>query len=266
VARQLHQPMWYMWSKWERVHELLARHHTKAVIAGHFHYNQIDAHIDGISYRVVGATGGETKDGSPNAGDLQHVSVLAIDEAGHTDFKIYSLGSTPHVTWTRREIMDRVEAHDDMLGGVGQLEIGSPVYAHDGVLASSCSGTDPATLTLAKMGNADASPVDIAIVVDAPGIEANGAFGAGMCLSQDDATHCKLKGSAGVAVSNTSIVEAPTYPPLPPPLWTASLKSSGTLPAQGTAVKVTASISFVADNQIFVVRRSGAAIIKACGG
>jgi hypothetical protein len=39
----LQQPLWYMWSTWDRVHQLLARFPTKAVIAGHFHYNQVDS-------------------------------------------------------------------------------------------------------------------------------------------------------------------------------------------------------------------------------
>ena len=44
-------------ASWERVHRLLSRYPVRAVIAGHFHYSQRDALLDGIQYLVVGATG-----------------------------------------------------------------------------------------------------------------------------------------------------------------------------------------------------------------
>jgi len=111
----VHQPLWYMWSTWDRVHQLLARYPTRAVIAGHFHYNQADSRIDNIAYRVVGATGGDTKQGSANAGDLQHVTILTAKDDGSLDFRIVPLTPYAQIAWTSREIMDRIQAQDVLL-------------------------------------------------------------------------------------------------------------------------------------------------------
>ncbi len=60
----IHQPLWYNWSGWLRVHQLLSRYPVRAVIAGHYHYDQDEGMIDGIRYVIVGATGGSVKNAS----------------------------------------------------------------------------------------------------------------------------------------------------------------------------------------------------------
>jgi len=35
----IHQPMWYNWSGWKKVHNSLRNYSVLAVIAGHYHYN-----------------------------------------------------------------------------------------------------------------------------------------------------------------------------------------------------------------------------------
>ena len=66
----LHQPLWYNWSAWKKVHEILRKYRVMTVIAGHFHYNQDEGYLDGIRYIIVGATGGTLKQASRDAGTL----------------------------------------------------------------------------------------------------------------------------------------------------------------------------------------------------
>lgn len=259
----LHHPMWYMWSNWDRVHQLLARYPTRTVIAGHFHYNQIDSRIDNIAYRVVGATGGDTKHGSANAGDLQHVTVLTINDDGSLDFRMIPLAPYAQITWTSRGIMDRIQAQDSLLGNIYNFPTDSPVYLQNGTLVTACGSNTPAKLILQQLGNADATPVGVSITVKAPGATVSGTFGQGMCAQNIDQSSCKLNASAGVAVSNTSIVELSTYPP-PPPLWTGVLTASNPPPAPNTPITVDVTMSLIADNQTFNVTRSGSTKVLSC--
>jgi 3',5'-cyclic AMP phosphodiesterase CpdA len=259
----LHQPMWYVWSNWSRIHRLLAQYQTKAVIAGHFHYNQIDSRIDNIEYRVVGATGAETKHGSPNAGDLQHVSVLTIEDNGKLDFRMVPLSPYAQTTWTSRRVMDRVEAIDSLLGNVSELASNSPVYLENGTLVAQCGTNNPAKLSLLQLGNADASPVEVKIDVEAPNMTVAGVFGDGMCESEVQPLSCKLSPSAGVAISNTSIVEQSTYAP-PPALWTATITAANPSPTAGTTITVAVHMSLTTENQTFTVGQSATTTVQAC--
>ena len=51
----IHQPLWYNWTAWMRVQEILQKYPVVCVIAGHFHYNQIEPPLSGITYLTVGA-------------------------------------------------------------------------------------------------------------------------------------------------------------------------------------------------------------------
>ena len=112
----LHQPMWYNWTGWQKVHELFRQYNVIAVIAGHFHYNQDEGYKDGIRYLVVGSTGGRTKNASKNAGGIYHVTLLVIDNNGKIELKLIPTNSKSHeLPFTNREDMDRVQAIDVML-------------------------------------------------------------------------------------------------------------------------------------------------------
>lgn len=52
------------------------------VIAGHFHYSQSNGCYDGIPYTVIGATGGNTKQGNSNAGDVRLYGILTLTSKG----------------------------------------------------------------------------------------------------------------------------------------------------------------------------------------
>jgi hypothetical protein len=185
-----------MWSTWDRVHQLLARYPTKAVIAGHFHYNQVDSRIDNIAYRVVGATGGDTKHGSANAGDLQHVTILTAKDDGSLDFRIIPLAPYAQIAWTRREIMDRVQAQDVLLTNIYYFSSENHVFIKNGALVAACDKPDPATLQLSHLGNADTVPVDVDITFDTPNISVTGTFGAGLCAKVSGPLSCRLNPSA----------------------------------------------------------------------
>jgi 3',5'-cyclic AMP phosphodiesterase CpdA len=259
----LHQPLWYVWSNWDRVHQLLAKYPTKAVIAGHFHYNQVDSRIDNIAYRVVGATGGDTKHGSANAGDLQHVTLLTIKDDGTTDFRMVPLAPYTQISWTSRQIMDRVQAQDLLLGNMYSFPSDSPVYLQNGELVAACGKTDPAKLNLIHLGNADAAPVDAAIDINAPNMVLAPSFGVGMCAQVSSSTSCRLNPSAGVAVSNNSEVEPPMFGP-PTFLWSATVTALNPPPSPGTPITAALTLSFIAENQRFSISHSGVTVVKAC--
>ncbi|UFZ05960.1 metallophosphoesterase [Bradyrhizobium ontarionense] len=259
----LHQPLWYMWSTWDRVHRLLAGYPTRAVIAGHFHYHQADLRIDNIAYQVVGATGGDTKQGSANAGQLQHVTMLTARDDGSLDFRMIPLAPYTQIGWTSRTIMDRIQAQDVLLGNLFSFATDSPVFIKNGQLVANCDSAAPARLVLGHLGNADAVPVDVSLDITAPDMSVTGTFDPQLCAQMLGPLSCRMKASAGVAVSNNSVVQLAEFPP-PPPLWTGVVKTSGAAPPPTTPIGVTVTMSFVADNQRFALSRAAATTVKAC--
>lgn len=271
----LHQPHWYNWSGWSRVHELLRQYPVRAVIAGHFHYNQIEAMLDGIQYWVVGATGGDTKHGNPNSGDVQHVTVLQVDGSNLT-FTPISLAPVPSMTWTPRHYMDRVQALAQILGNLYYFPTNSPVFLDGGKLVEACGSADPAQLVLATsgdpaksisggIGNSIELPVTLSIDMTAPAsvTVTQGTFAPGMCQDSVGTFGCRLKPSAGIVVSNTSDVE--TAQGLPP-LWTGTLGLTGPPPPVDTAIQVQVVLSFIANNQTYLVYQDASTKVQGCSG
>lgn len=255
----LHQPLWYNWSGWERVHALLKRYPTRAVIAGHFHYNQSDSLLDGIQYWVVGATGGKTKQGNPNSGDLQHVTLLEISDAG-ISFRLVPLPPFSWTRWTERGVMDRLQSDDVVLGNLWDFAMRSPVYWEDGRLVRQCGSQEPAQLVVANIGNASELPSEIRIGVLAEGIEVTQAtFGAGLCQGPPGKFDCLLKPSANVAASNPSVVQVadPDFP-----VWTGRLAAQG-IPQVGAVIRAQVLLSFnLADN--YMVYAEARTTVRAC--
>jgi 3',5'-cyclic AMP phosphodiesterase CpdA len=259
----LHHPMWYVWSNWDRVHRLLARYPTRNVVAGHFHYNQIDSRIDNINYSVVGATGGDTKHGSPNAGDLQHVTMLTVNDDGSFEYRMIPLAPYAQIGWTSRQIMDRVQAQDSLLGNIYNFPTDSPVFLQKGALVAACGSVTPARLVLNQLGNADVRPVEVDITVTAPNMTVNGSFGQGMCEADIGPLSCKLNPSVNVAISDTSVVELSQYP-VPSPLWTGTVVASNPPPPSKTAITVNVTLSFTANNEEFSVSKSSSTTVQPC--
>ncbi len=259
----LHQPMWYNWSDWSRVHQVLAQYKANAVIAGHFHYNQTQLTLDGVNYRVMGATGGTTKQGTANAGDLQHVSLMKVDG---TDIQYKLIPLAPYVQnqWTSRNTMDRIQALDTLMGNIYSFPTNSPVFLDNGKLVASCGSADPAKLVLKDIGNAIARNVSVTINVTGNHVKTdNGTFGANFCATDIDEYSCSLNASAGVAVSNNSVVEMSSYPP-PAPLWTGTVLVDGSPPAIDTPITLQVLMSFNEDNQTYTVFKTGTTKVQGC--
>ena len=109
------------------MHDLLRRHRTAAVVAGHFHYDQDEGEIDGIRYLVVGTTGGDTKAGSRDAGDAHHVTLLRLS-GRRLSVELLPLGGGGPLPLTPREDMDRIQALDVQLGNRVTTEL-SAIFA-----------------------------------------------------------------------------------------------------------------------------------------
>ena len=113
----LHQPMWYNWTGWKKMHNLLRKHSVMAVIAGHCHYNQDEGTTDGIRYIVVGSTGGNIKNASENAGGIYHVTLLTLN-GRDMNFELIPLSHYKQKTFTKRVNMDRIQAIGTMLTAI----------------------------------------------------------------------------------------------------------------------------------------------------
>ncbi|TNC08155.1 hypothetical protein FF100_30030 [Methylobacterium terricola] len=259
-----HQPLWYNWTGWSRVHELLARYPVKAVIAGHTHYNQTDTALGGIRYWVVGSTGGDIKDGSANAGHLHHVSLLSLSGAA-VDFRLIPLAPFTQSDWTSRTVMDQVQAVTVNLGNLYDFDQKAKVFLDGDRVVGACGTQEPATVTVANVGNATADPLNVSIVVNSTSVRATaGTFGAGFCDTSIDEFSCQLVASAGVAVSNNSIVQMSTYP-VPPPLWVGTVVAgSGASPKVGDPIELTLTMMFRSENKSYTMAHSGKTTIKAC--
>jgi len=260
----MHQPLWYNWTGWKRIHALLSQYPVKAVIAGHTHYNQADSKLDGIQYWVVGSTGGDTKEGSANAGDLYHVTTLSLSSSA-PEFQMIPLAPFVQNSWTDRSVMDNVQALSVNLGNIYNFDSAAQVYLQNGQLTGTCGASTPATISLPGIGNAMAQPVNVAIVLNSPTTMLSaGTFGTNFCQTDIDQFSCQLSASAGVAVSNNSVVEMSEYPP-PPPLWTGTVVArQGATPSVGDSLTLELTMAFTENNQTYAISTLGNTTVKAC--
>lgn len=259
----LHQPMWYFWSNWKPVHELLRQYPVLAVIAGHFHYNQDEGKLDNIRYVVVGATGADVKSGSRNAGNLQHVTVMTIT-GREVDFRLIPVdGSTP-LKFTPRADMDRVQAVASALGGLFDFNKQNSICLKDNQLFTNQTG--PAKLLLVPIGN----PLELVTTVS---IELlgnklsllNPHFVTGACEQITANGACILAPGARIESSNTSsVVLNDHYVPLPP-LWESGLGiASGSTVAVGDPINLKVRMSFQNSQGEVFVEGVGTMNITAC--
>ncbi len=221
----VHQPLWYNWSSWSRVHELLSRYPVIAVVAGHFHYNQFEGSLDEIQYWVVGATGAKTKTGSKNAGDLQHVTVMTLTDK-QVEFKVISVDDESVVGYSTRYYMDRIQAIDQTLGNTWNFTSENPVYLKGNSLVSDCDSNIPARLKISSIGNPTDLPVTLKITLssDDVAIKSSG-FAKGLCLPATYAQgrfECTLPPSQWISISNTSLTQL-SYDKKGQALWEATL-------------------------------------------
>lgn len=153
----LHHPQWYVDSWWYPVHDLLRKYPVTAVIAGHFHYDQVDHVLDGIHYYVMGATGGAVKDSDPASGGIAEYGMLTIQGRKVLDFTLRDVATDDTVEFTPRISMDRIQAVSSMFSNLWQDE--SLRWADGRASVVGMNGTlSPAkTLGLESLGN----PLDI---------------------------------------------------------------------------------------------------------
>ena len=259
----IHKPLWYNWSSWLKIHQLLRQYNVKAVVAGHSHYNQDDGVLDGINYFTIGATGGMIKSSSPNAGGVHHVTIMDLND-GKVSFKIIPLDQkVKKLSFTSRYIMDRIQAIDIVLGNLWSFARYNPVYIKDGKLTNSPSSGEPALLQLKGLGNPAEFPVKITIEFscdDPKVILTNAKFAedAGE-IAADNMYECILRPSYGIYVANTSSVDADTLKPL----WIGTLGVNGTAPLPGTKINLKITMSFVnADGEEFSISSQVATLIQ----
>ncbi|HXO19439.1 MAG TPA: metallophosphoesterase [Thermoanaerobaculia bacterium] len=241
----VHQPLWYHVSGWQRVHELLRQYPVAAVISGHFHYNQDGGEVDGIRYLTVGATGGFTKVGSRQAGDVNHVSVVTVSGDKVTNVQLKALDNQP-LSLTPRVDMDRIQAMDVQLGNFFDFASANPVFVQGGQLLASCGGP-PAKIQIYQIGDPTDLPLDVKIAFStSPTGKAtlsSPAFGAGQCSQVVSPTECVLPRTARTFISNYSSVDINEF--FEDALWTSGLAPSGGGPQPGTLLnfKVTTTIN-----------------------
>jgi 3',5'-cyclic AMP phosphodiesterase CpdA len=260
----LHQPLWYNWSSWKRVHDILRQHSVAAVIAGHFHYNQNEGKIDGIRYVVVGATGGNIKQAGANSGGSHHVTLMDLKtfHRPHSNknkhrikFKLLPIGNTEPQSLTPRRDMDRIQVIDQMLGELWNFGSVNPVFLKDNQLVASCETNEPATLKVASLGN----PIDVSLrmEIDFESTETISTISAGfapnVCEQVISDYECIVAPSTRIFVSNTSVVMVDSYSG---PVWESGLTLTGAPPPSGTPLNLSVRMAFQSDfGELFVENR-----------
>lgn len=261
----IHQPLWYHWSGWRAVHELLTQYPVAAVISGHFHYDQDNGVLDGIRYLTVGATGGLTKTGDRDAGDVDHVSILQVQEPGRTWLRLLPLDDDPTpLPLTPREDMDRVQALDVQLGNFFGFAGRNPVFVDDGELVSDCATGAPATVTVTELGNPIDLPLTVEIAFDGAGSVAldGPGFLPSQCTTILGPLTCELERTTRTFISNYSSVLINQF--FAPPLWQTGLVVAGSPPAPGTILTFHFETRFQGDSGGLFLERDVTIPVQAC--
>jgi 3',5'-cyclic AMP phosphodiesterase CpdA len=257
----VHQPLWYHTSGWQRVHELLRRYPVAAVISGHFHYDQDNGELDGIRYLTVGATGGLTKVGNRQAGDVNVVWMVTVASQGNVNVQILPLDNLP-ITLTPRVDMDRVQAIDVQLGNFFDFSSVNPVFIKGGQLVNDCSSTSPAVIQINEIGNPIDLPLDVKIAFSSnpPGISlASPQFTPGLCSQTISPTECVLPRTVKTFISNYSSVDIDNSSAI----WQSGLSSSGP-PQPGTALNFLVTNSFQGTSGPFELHTTVSTTVTAC--
>ncbi len=261
----LHQPLWYHWAGWARVHRLLACYPVRAVIAGHFHYDQDEGTLDGIRYVIVGATGGGVKDASRDAGNAWHVTTLRLSGES-VKFTLSPLEGEEPLELTPRTQMDRVQAVESMMDGLYGFGSRNPVFLKDRRLCSSCDTDAPAVLTLTRVGN----PIDLPLTVTIQPLSSHtalreAAFVVEACASSPSDSSCVLPPGERVVLSNTSFVRLTYDGSDPEPLWSARpVPKDGATIEPGTPLQLQIRAEFQGEDRTYWVDRVVSVAVKGC--
>lgn len=261
----LHHPMWYNWSGWQRVHNLLRRYPVAAVVAGHFHYDQEEGYIDGIRYAVVGATGATVKNGDRDAGDVQHVSVLTVKRKPAVRFRLISLSDNLPLVLTPRKDMDKIQAMDLVLGELWNFAFVNPVFRRaNGSLTNACGSSDPAKIEIQPIGNPTDKSMKVQVRFSADDSNvalSSPGFTPGECKTVINSFECVLARSARIFVANNSSVSVNTFAP---PLWRTNLASSGPGPHVGTALNFDIRLDYEGKSGPLFLERRATTTVQSC--
>lgn len=157
----IHQPQWYSWSNWLRVHEVLRDYPVRAVIAGHYHYDQSDGEIDGIKYLVVGSTGGMVKAMDSASGGCYEYGLLTLSDGKIAGLELREVFSDSVVEWTSRRSMDRIQVIATSLSNVYNDE---RFYINSSrILAFDPDGNNKSKLDIESIYNPIDLPIEVAI-------------------------------------------------------------------------------------------------------
>jgi len=259
-----HQPLWYNWSGWIRVHQLLKKYRVRGVIAGHYHYDQIEEELDGIRYLIVGATGGTVKKASRDAGNAWHVTIMTIEDQD-VHFKLLALDDSKPLQLTPRIDMDRIQAIETMAGSMRTFEKRNPLYLKNNRLVSDCNADENARLNISYLGNPVDLPIEVDLEFNAEHIELSAtAFQKGLCRSDDNSFNCIIPPGNRIASSNLSSVQFTYDGSEPTPVWTAVPVITGSLPLAGDRLKLKLKISFQGQSGRLFVTRDLYTRIKTC--
>lgn len=257
-----HQPLWYNWGSWDAVHRLLSRYPVRAVVAGHFHYSQQDALLDGIQYLVVGATGGRIKDASIQAGGVQAVYELGI-RGREVELTVVPLNGEEPFHAPSRHDMDRVQAVDNTLDLLSGFQAANTVFWEGGKPVAACGSSTPARLELRQIGNAVDLPLLVELGVESEEVQVTASrFAPGVCLNEAGPFKCRLKPGTNIGLSNTSSVELDSFAPLS--VWEATLAAQPE-PDAPDKIRLSVRIGFIGQNgEPMHLRRSVELGIRPC--
>jgi Calcineurin-like phosphoesterase len=261
----LHQPLWYNWAWWAPVHALLRSYPVRAVIAGHFHYDQDEGEIDHIRYWVVGATGALLKRADRNSGGVNEVGVLSL-RGNSVDMRLIPLDGGGPLTFTSRIDMDRMQALDVLLGNLYNFGAKNPLCVGNGKLYGPAGATPQ--LVLIPVGNpidlplalSVSTPSDSKFILDAP------QFTSGACQSMSPAGECTLSPSSRVETSNNStvVLNDNDYSRLGP-LWQSGISvKQGAVPQVDDVVNLTVKLAFESDRQMHWITKAATTKLTAC--
>lgn len=260
----LHQPLWYNWSGWIRVHQLLKKYPVRGVVAGHFHYDQDEGELDGIRYITVGATGGTVKQAGRDAGNAWHVTVMTIDDQ-NLSFKLLALDDSTPLHLTPRIDMDRIQAVDTMMGSMWQFDKRNPVYLNGSRLVSDCHADKPARINISYIGNPIDLPIEIDLEFNADHIElSSAAFQKELCRTDENSSKCVIPPGARVASSNLSSVQFSFDGSAPEPIWTAVPVLTDSQPMPGEQLNLNMKISFQGQSGRLFVTKEVYTQLKTC--
>lgn len=224
----LHQPLWYNQAGWLAVHRLLREYGVKAVIAGHFHYDQDDGEIDGIRYLVIGATGAAIKRANPASGNMHQVAIMHLNE-GTLSPQLFDVATGKKTDWTPRADADRVQALDYMLDAVSGFTEHKPLFLHKNGLVNDCRNADShnkqtAQIRLGGLGNPIDLPVRLSLFTNSDHVAfAHPYLIEKTCAIENNSLQCELPPGSGIAVSNSASASA-CFPSCPRPAGVACLR------------------------------------------